>query len=159
LKTDKFSFVLDALCMRFAYARYFLSCVNSSNYQTFEFWHDRLFEIDWFDISIHTSRSNCALSFRLFEEGFLINRVIRVLMLEWLSLKYWLYLFQFTFWVLNFSIIELFIVLAFSISIENSMTSWSDSISASSLINQHVIFDAMLNVANVKSIIELEFYV
>jgi hypothetical protein len=143
--------------MRFARARFFLSFVNSSVHQTFEFSHDRLFAIDWFNASIITSRSNFASSFRFFELELISNRVIRFLMFEWLSLKYWLNLFQFAFWVLNFFVFELFTVSIFSTLIENSITSWFESILASSFIDQFVIFDARSSVAKIKSIIEFEF--
>jgi hypothetical protein len=143
--------------MRFAFARFFRSRVSSSVYQTFEFSHDRLFEIDWLDASIMTFLNNNAFSFKLSEIEWFINWVIRFLIFEWLSLKYWLNLFQFAFWVLNFSVIELFTVSISSTFIENSITSWFDSISASSFIDQFVIFAARSIVANVKSMTEFEF--
>ncbi len=156
MKIDKFSFVFEALYMRFAFARFFLSCVNSFVHQIFEFSHDRFYDMNWFDASIITFFSNFVYSFRLFEVELINNRVIRSLILEWLFLKYWANLFQFAFWVLNFLVIELFIVSISSILIENSITSWSESISASSFIDQFVIFDARSDVANVKSMTELE---
>ncbi len=153
----RFSSVCRASYMRFAFARFFLSCVNSSAHHTFEFSHDRLFEIDWFDASIITSRSNFASSLRFFEQKLFNNLLIRLLMFEWLFLKYSLNLFQFDFWVLNFLVIELFIVSIFSMLSANSIISWSESILASSFIDQFVIFDVKSIVANVKSMTELEF--
>jgi hypothetical protein len=141
--------------MRFAFARFFLSCVNSFVHQIFEFLHDRLFDMNWFNVSIITFFNNFVFSFRLFEIELINNRVIRFLILEWLFLKYWVNLFQFAFWVLNFFVIELFTVLISSILTENSIISWFESIFASLFIDQFVIFDARSAVANVKSMLSL----
>jgi hypothetical protein len=123
------------LYIRFAFARFFLSCVNSSVHQTLEFSHDRLFEIYWFDASIITSRNNFAFLLRLFKTKLFINSIIRFLILEWLFLKYWLNLIQFAFWVLKFSVIELSTVSTFSILIVNLIISWFRSIFAYSFID------------------------
>jgi hypothetical protein len=143
--------------MRFAFARFFRSRVSLFVHQIFEFSHDRIFEINRLNASIMTSFNNNALSFKLSKIKWFINWVIWFLIFKWLSLKYWLNLFQFAFWVLNFSVIELFIVSISSTFIENSIISWFDSISASSFIDQFVIFAARSIVANVKSMTEFEF--